>query len=193
MNTICGFFEYDEPDPLGKTNNKKQIRNRFNEIVLRRDGYQCIMCGYHPQDPYFLDVHHITDRSLMPNGGYSEYNGITLCCDRSKTDNCHMKAEFFHAKGFAISGYSPNDLYDRINSSYTLAFERSILLSSSIDETDILMARLRKIKQNEEKILKALQSELNEITWELACDALDEKNEFIKNFAKGRYVNLSDR
>lgn len=191
--TICGFFDYEEPAPISKTHNKKQIRDRFREVVLKRDEYKCVMCGYWPQDPFFLDVHHITDRSLMPNGGYSEYNGITLCCDRSKKDSCHEKAEWYHARGFAISGYSPDNLYDRINSSYTLGFERSILLSSSINEVEILMACLRKTKQQEEKILKALQSEPNETTWELACDALDEQNEFIKNFAKGRYVDLSDR
>ena len=55
------------------------------------------------------------------------------------------------------------------------------------------MARIRMTKQQEEKILKALQSEPNETTWELACDALDEQNEFIKNFSKGRYVDLSVR
>lgn len=188
------IFEIDtELPPLSKTLNKKQIRDRFRETVLKRDNYQCVVCGFQPEDPYRLDAHHIIDRSLMPNGGYSEYNGISLCSERCKKENCHEKAEWLHAKGEAVLGYSPNDLYAMIRSSYNLAFERSILISSSIEETDFLMVCIKNITQKEEQILKTLQSQPNETTWELACDALNEENIFIKNFAKGRYVDLSNR
>ena len=52
-----------------------------------------------------LDAHHITDRNLMPNGGYTLANGISLC------PPCHEKAEVFHSTGTALPGFSPDDLY----------------------------------------------------------------------------------
>jgi hypothetical protein len=71
-----------------------------------------------------LDAHHVTDRSLMPNGGYVKENGISLCPE------CHIKAEVFHSTGTAVEGYSPEDLYKKINSSYEKAVEASSKLSS---------------------------------------------------------------
>lgn len=57
------------------------------------------------------DAHHITDRALMPNGGYVQENGITLCPE------CHRKAETFHETGTALPGWSPDDLYRKVGSS----------------------------------------------------------------------------
>jgi hypothetical protein len=87
------------------------------------------MCGHVPSsatvyvndveiDPA-LDAHHITDRNLMPNGGYVKENGISLCGD------CHEKAEEYHRTGVAIQGYSPDDLYAVIGSSYDDAVKAS--------------------------------------------------------------------
>ena len=182
-----------ELSPVTETLNKKQIRDLFREKVLKRDENKCVVCGYYPKDPYYLDVHHITDRSLMPNGGYCSENGITLCCDRSKIDNCHMKAEMFHATGNVVLGYSIENLYVRISSSYDFAFRQSLKLSLYENEVENLMVAIRKTSQQEELILKTLQSGPNETTWELACDVLNEENFFIKNYAKGRYVDLSHR
>jgi hypothetical protein len=75
------------------------------------------MCGIAgTQDT--LDAHHITDRKLMPNGGYVVSNGISLCAD------CHIKAEEFHISGgdHVDIGWAPVDLYKRINSSFQRAF-----------------------------------------------------------------------
>ena len=71
-----------------------------------------------------LDAHHITDRNLLPNGGYVKENGISLC------PACHEKAEVFHSTGSSVEGYSPDDLYKKINSSYEKAVEASNKLSS---------------------------------------------------------------
>ena len=52
---------------------KKEIRNKFRTEVFKRDNYTCQVCGYGPfkiEPENILDAHHITDRSLMPNGGY---------------------------------------------------------------------------------------------------------------------------
>ena len=65
------------------------------------------------------DAHHITDRSLMPGGGYVKENGITLC------PSCHEQAEIFHSTGEEISGWTPAELYKKINSSYEKAVEKS--------------------------------------------------------------------
>jgi hypothetical protein len=57
-----------------------------------------------------LDIHHITDRKEMPNGGYVPENGIALCRDGFGMD-CHAKAELGFQK------YMPSDLYRIIRSS----------------------------------------------------------------------------
>jgi hypothetical protein len=66
-----------------------------------------------------LDAHHITDRNLLPNGGYVKENGISLC------QECHLKAEQFHSTGISYPGYAPEDLYKKINSTIERAIEAS--------------------------------------------------------------------
>lgn len=97
---------------------KKQIRESFNNRVFKRDNMMCVMCGKKGQ----LDAHHIQDRHLIPNGGYVPENGITLCCGIDK-DNCHWKAERYHATGVAYPGYSPDELFNKIGSSLEKAME----------------------------------------------------------------------
>ncbi len=96
---------------------KKQLREDFRNAVFARDQYQCVFC---PAKEH-LDAHHITDRSKMPNGGYVEENGITLCPAH------HLTAELFHITNGEEwhQGFHPDDLYDRISSSYDKAFEAS--------------------------------------------------------------------
>ena len=95
---------------------KKQIRQAFREAVFKRDGYKCKICGF--AEIEVLDAHHITDRHLMPNGGYVLENGITLC-----TINCHQMAEEFHRTGVGYPGFRPDDLYRLIKSSKQKAIE----------------------------------------------------------------------
>jgi predicted restriction endonuclease len=115
---------------------KKQIRTAFRAAVFRRDRYRCVMCGqpgkdrqgghenheFHvsTKDLVELDAHHITDRNEMPNGGYVAENGISLCAA------CHFWAEIFHDTGTAHPGFSTDDLYAKIGSS----FERPIAPAS---------------------------------------------------------------
>ena len=47
----------------------------------------------------------------MPEGGYVEENGISLC------PGCHEKAEVFHSTGKSLPGFSPEELYVLIGSS----------------------------------------------------------------------------
>lgn len=108
---------------------KKEVRKKFREVCLARDKDACVMCGKkatsREEALEIFDIHHITDRSLMPAGGYVLENGITLC-----KDPCHLLAEEFHSTGTAHPGYSPEDLYKKINSSYELAVEASKKLES---------------------------------------------------------------
>jgi hypothetical protein len=60
----------------------------------------------------------------MPNGGYVPENGITLCAGEDQ-DNCHWKAEQYHATGTALPGFSPDDLYAKIGSDWMKAWEAS--------------------------------------------------------------------
>lgn len=59
----------------------------------------------------------------MPNGGYVKENGISVC------DECHLKAEEFWSTGEAVEGFSPDDLYKLINSSFDEAVKSSTKLS----------------------------------------------------------------
>lgn len=101
---------------------KKQVRAAFRNACFQRDNYCCAVCGFRstPQRAEEeLDAHHITDRNEMPNGGYVQENGISLCAD------CHALAEQFHETGTAAPGYSPEDLYARIGSDYQRALRAS--------------------------------------------------------------------
>lgn len=64
---------------------------------------------------------HITDRNDMPNGGCVPENGVTLC-----EDGCHRRAEVYHLTGKPYPGYSPAELYARIESSYEEACRASM-------------------------------------------------------------------
>lgn len=92
---------------------KHKVRASFRNAVFERDGYRCRVCKAPASDETKLDAHHITDRHLMPNGGYIQENGISLC------EKCHEKAEEWHRSGHTrwADGFHPNELYNMINSS----------------------------------------------------------------------------
>lgn len=122
---------------------KKEIRNKFRKDVFRRDNYTCQVCGYGPskiEAENIFDAHHITDRSLMNNGGYVKENGITLCKDvrhnlkalltnegEYHVTSCHMRCEQYHISegNNWEDGLHPDDLYKKINSTLELAIEKS--------------------------------------------------------------------
>lgn len=106
---------------------KKKIRKAFRDACYKRDGFRCAMCNLKSSKDNAekdLDAHHITDRNLLPNGGYVVENGISLC------EECHKKAEVFHSTGTPIEGYSVDDLYKKVNSSLEKAVKASEKLSS---------------------------------------------------------------
>lgn len=100
---------------------KKETRTKFRDSVFKRDGFKCRVCS----TPGNLDAHHITDRNLMPNGGYVKENGISLC------PTCHELAEIFHSTGIAHPNFSPDDLYKLIGSNFELAISISHVLNTT--------------------------------------------------------------
>lgn len=115
---------------------KKRVRQQFRDAVFRRDSHRCRACGASSADvrkdartvvtgDTYLDAHHITDRTLMPAGGYVAENGISLC------PGCHEKAEAFHDTGTSVEGYTPDDLYRMIGSSHAEALQASQRLNKS--------------------------------------------------------------
>ena len=101
--------------------NKKQIRYDFRNSCFERDNYRCVVCKKITSE---IDCHHITDRNEMPNGGFVEENGITLCSE------CHMKAEKYHITSGKewVDGFHPLDLYKLIKSNLDLARQKSKML-----------------------------------------------------------------
>lgn len=101
---------------------KKQVRAAFRAATFARDRYRCVGCDFESSPEGAdgeLDAHHITDRTEMPNGGYVEENGVSLC------PSCHRKAEEFHSTGTAAPGFSAAELYARIGSSHRRAVDAS--------------------------------------------------------------------
>lgn len=94
---------------------KKAMRAKFNSDCLKRDKYACVICGNKSNPETGLDVplevHHITNRNDMPNGGYVKENGITVC------GPCHYHVE----RGIM----TPYTLYTMISSSYEKALSAS--------------------------------------------------------------------
>jgi len=103
---------------------KKAISRAFRKSVFERDHYRCAICDVAGQDRQEgdqdlpdLDAHHVENRNKFPNGGYVTSNGISLC------EDCHIKAEAYHATGTAVEGFTPKDLYTVIGSSFEQAME----------------------------------------------------------------------
>lgn len=98
------------------SSDKKIIRKRFRDSVFTRDKYKCRCCGFDSKgDESLIDAHHIINRTKLPNGGYVRENGITVC------HPCHEKCEVFHSTGEALVDFSPNDLYNKIGSTFQVA------------------------------------------------------------------------
>lgn len=144
---------------------KKDVREEFRRAVLKRDNRKCVMCGY--AGPH-LDVHHITDRSLLPGGGYVSDNGITLCNEEAKSPSCHALAEKYHMTGTPHPGYSPDNLYAEIGSAYHWAFLASLRLKG---EDTVVASELLYLIEMEEITIGNLFGVLDMTTWEIAYES----------------------
>lgn len=120
---------------------KKQIRKQFRDAVFKRDKYTCQICGQvyseKESDPSLsiINAHHITDRNLLDNGGYTSFNGITVCDEKGRYSgevSCHMLVEQCHILGddetLVAEEYKPSTLYKKIGSSLELAKLKSKLI-----------------------------------------------------------------
>jgi len=179
---------------------KDAVRLDFRNKCFERDEYQCRMCGYKPDSLKFsdcqlpLDCHHITDRHLMPYGGYVLENGISLCL------KCHELAEMFHAFGNAYPGFHPSDLYAKINSDHDSAYHQSLLLGD--DKPGLtpagythslgtwLWVNIKRIKSIEMVVLAQFHdfgdNQASDVSWILACEEDGETDPRILLYGKGR-------
>lgn len=99
-------------------NKKQKIRETFRTESLKRDKNSCIICKAKNVE---LDVHHITNRNDIPNGGYVKENGASLC------EDCHIQAEDYLNGNLKVDKkYHPDNLYLLINSNKELAFKMSV-------------------------------------------------------------------
>jgi len=96
---------------------KKIVRQKFRDSVLKRDRNKCVICKQSEN----VDAHHITDRALMPHGGYVRENGISLCPMH------HEMAEMYHQTEGELceEGFLPSQLYSKVGSSYEKALDAS--------------------------------------------------------------------
>tara|TARA_B100000809_G_scaffold206042_1_gene207996 strand:- start:2248 stop:2565 length:318 start_codon:yes stop_codon:yes gene_type:complete len=96
---------------------KKLIRQKFRDSVLKRDRSRCVFCKATDN----IDIHHITDRTLMPAGGYVKENGIALC-----PLHMAMAEKFDQSDGEAsVELFNPAQLYRKVGSSYDKAVAAS--------------------------------------------------------------------
>lgn len=93
---------------------KKLARQKFRDEVLKRDHHRCVICK--TEDT--IEAHHITDRELMPGGGYVKENGITLCQE-------HIAMAEQQRQSDGEDEYSPGKLYMKIGSNHDKALKAS--------------------------------------------------------------------
>ena len=163
---------------------KKHIRDTFRNTCFQRDRRRCVVCGFVPNPeawttydkggPAPLNVHHITDRTLLPFGGYVQENGISLCF------KCHEYAEIFHITGISHPGYSPEELYAKIGSCYELAYTKSLCLGDALTSERLRQLELIKIREAE------IEGLVTRTTWDLACDNLGITDDLLKLYGLGR-------
>lgn len=176
------WLEIQRLATVSRSRPKGDLRVQFRNDCFKRDNYQCRMCGYKPDSKAFLDwplpldTHHIVDRSLMPSGGYVTANGISLCHD------CHLWAEEYHALGVPLPGYSPSDLYAKIESNY----EWAVLLSDALSPDDLIEVVVCREKVQIKK-RELFGDKLDADSWELTCLELGETNSTILLYGKGRF------
>lgn len=99
----------------------KECRDKFRTIVFKRDNYTCKICKQKRADFLrFLFPHRIMTDFILPKYGYVKENGISLC------PKCHDNAtSCVDIGGKQIQGFSPDELYQQIQSSYDLALKSS--------------------------------------------------------------------
>lgn len=96
---------------------KKLARQKFRDEVLKRDHNRCVVCKTSDD----IEAHHITDRELMPGGGYVKENGITLCQE-------HIEMAEHQRLGDGVEGeeaFAPSKLYLKIGSNHGKALKAS--------------------------------------------------------------------
>ena len=96
---------------------KKLARQKFRDEVLKRDRNRCVVCKTEDN----IEAHHITDRELMPGGGYVKENGVTLCHEHVEMAEAHRTK----SEDGAVAELAPVKLYNKVGSNYDKALKAS--------------------------------------------------------------------
>ncbi|MEH6472201.1 MAG: hypothetical protein V7752_13210 [Halopseudomonas sp.] len=96
---------------------KKLARQKFRDDVLKRDRNRCVICKAEDN----IEAHHITDRELMPGGGYVKENGISLCHEHVEMAEAHR----VEGGEEAAKELAPEKLYIKVGSNYDKALAAS--------------------------------------------------------------------
>jgi 5-methylcytosine-specific restriction endonuclease McrA len=101
---------------------KKLARQKFRDEVLKRDRSLCAIC----KTPDNVEIHHITDRTQIPGGGYVRENGITLCKEHLEQAELYLHSESGEMEEDAeLGALVPKKLYLKIGSNYDKALKAS--------------------------------------------------------------------
>lgn len=106
---------------------KEQVRARFREMVFVRAGHRCQGPGCTSVPGVKLDAHHITNRKLLPAGGYVAENGIALC---DVPGGCHERAEAVDRGEMVDARFTAESLYRIVGSSAVDAMAASQRLAA---------------------------------------------------------------
>lgn len=99
---------------------KKLARQKFRDQVLKRDRGLCAIC----KSPDNVEIHHITNHTLMPGGGYVRENGITLCKEHLEQAELYLHSESDAlAEDAGLGALAPKKLYLKIGSNYDKALK----------------------------------------------------------------------
>ena len=101
---------------------KKLARQKFRDEVLKRDRSLCAICKI----PGNVEIHHITDHTQLPGGGYVRENGITLCKEHLEQAELYLRSESDEMEEDAeLGALAPKKLYLKIGSNYDKALKAS--------------------------------------------------------------------
>ncbi len=94
-----GVYRYDPDTATGR--NIKRFPPDVKELILKRDGYRCVVCGRGIEDGVELHVDH---KVPLDKGGKSAVdNGQTLCSEHNLLKKRYSQTEF--GKRFLIKLY----------------------------------------------------------------------------------------
>ncbi len=95
-------------------NEKLLTREKFKELVFKRDEGCCVFCNQKA-----VDAHHILDRKLWIDGGYYLSNGASVCeehhwmCEKTDISVEEVRVACGILNFILPDGFERNQIYDK--------------------------------------------------------------------------------